>query len=465
MAISAVVGSTLFVLRKREERRIANLQACLFGEPLAKGELASKRYQAIELARPWQKLTTKWETGMKSRLVPENPIPPEKRWPNRCSTHARAATSLAWLVGSGLKDDLVDLADALNEGKEPTVLDTIFREGRFRGMAAPDVERPWAPVVFAATVANADVEPACPAHTMLATLDHWDDDLFVLGGKSGCTIESADGKRLARLRRSQPADKMKNDDALEGGSAARIAGRSFVLEEKVASWDGEVLDDATRFTTCASNGTRAILLENDDKHSAHVRFVDADGRSGGGSFVFSEPDFSDRGRFSLTMGPRTMSCRGKEARVAWAWSTAVDQRATHKIMVATCTKDRCTTDSVRVHIDTPHWQNCGYCDADPNEGTIESPIVVDLFDALAVLWHDRTTVRARVAPAGKIEDSPDLVLWHHRDGGWFEQPRIINRGNVALVGVRLTLDKLPAQSRLFRVEAAASDFNVSGLGL
>src|SRR5688572_28548704 len=140
VCLSAIAGTSLYVLRRRAEQRITSVAVCLFGDPTAgfgaeprgigRGELPSERYDAIEMARPREKL--KAVGAFPGKLVPVDPIPPDQRWPNRCARFAtEAAGTGAFTLGRGVGASLEEVHDALAEGKKPERLDELFRADRF----------------------------------------------------------------------------------------------------------------------------------------------------------------------------------------------------------------------------------------------------------------------------------------------------------------------------------------------
>ncbi len=139
----------------------------------------------------------------------------------------------------------------------------------------------------------------------------------------------------------------------------------------------------------------------------------------------------------------------REARIGWAWSTAVDQVNEHVITVASCTPGHCDIREARAAIRTMTSMGCGYCDLDVNPRFVRSPRVIDLFDAVALVWSTHTTERVRVTPLELLDFAHDVVLWEKPDTSQDDQEAVRGRGTVALLGVSVSD---PNEGHFFRLD-------------
>jgi hypothetical protein len=497
--VALALGISLLVSRRLAAQRMATLSVCLFGdEPLEKDEkAASRRFYAIELARPRERMKIEVSTHLlRESLVPENPLPVSERWPDRCATHATKA-STSWVLSSAFREKLRDVGEELLDRKRqkpPTVVDEIWRT-EYR-VAFPErvdaaIPRPWPPVTFVPrgqSSLKTDLGRACPPISMLATLDHWDDESIVLAGTPGCVIsakDNASSKRLSQLRLATPADTTSsnanaNADKLLGGKKAIVNGVPVSITDderaELAPHDKAKIeiDAMANFTTCRSGPTRVILFESKAAPNLgktfDVRFISSDGAVSESARVSSAPpEFPGHGAFGISRGTATMSCREgipprneSEARVAWVWSTMIEQAVTHEVFVATCVRGQpCTTKSTRLQLETVRLSNCGFCAVALNHGGVDSPIAIDLFGGIALVWTEPNNVHARIAQQlDQLQTAREIILWStYLDDpppvtrGYWDPPRIITRAETALVGIEIPDH---GGSRLFRLDATGA---------
>lgn len=447
--------------RRTALQRFANLSACLLGQPLREGETPWERVRAIRHARPFEKKTV---DASGKRLVPKDPMPPDQAWPGRCLPMARElaqAVALRWLAPRA-SERARALVHELEIGELREDIDALWLEsGLDDPNVVPDasVPRPWAPATLLDQDALFDVGAACPPFVLDATIDAWRRDRLTLAGKPGCSIgPDGNGRPLSRLRFEETrTEKEKGADVLRGARSATVLGRALSIEKQVATLaspgDGGPVElgRADAFSSCNAGSSRVVLLTSREPAALDVRFVDAKGVSPPARVELAPPSFPGHGKTVVGRGRVILNCREGEASVGFAWSTAVDQEHWHEITIVRCTPGRCRSSRARLSIPMLWSQGCGYCDPDPVPYSVESPLVIDLFDAVALVWSTGGTERARVAPLERLADTPDVVLWEKPDGSHDEHEGVRARGLVAVLGVSVTS---PARRHLFRLDAS-----------
>lgn len=474
VALASIACAIAWVrLRHETERRFANLSVCLLGDdPLRPGELPSQRLLAIDLARPPERMMTSPDRRL---LVPEKPIPAGARWPNRCAVYAdEAARGAARLFAPLTRDKLAYIAAHLaNNGVEAAV-DALWVDAApilSKRAADPSVDRPWRPVELVASPPSANVAPACRAQQIITGDDEYAiDDVFVKGAP-GCVVSSTQHKGLTTVKllgagdHPTPATSSGRDGkhlsigVLDTHRDGRI--RFAPMSAGPAEGGGLDLGATGNLSLCNGGDTYALVVERgrpDAPDELELRILDATGATGAAHIAVAEPIFAGRSVETKTSHSRpTVSCRGSEAHIAWAFSNAIDQRPTHEVFVASCTRSKngvapaCAVRSQRVHAETGSTGGCSMCvpKADPYE--VGAPWVVDLFGATALVWVAGDSARARVAPLEKLDATPDTALWYAPRGpnGRFalSDVGLLTRADVTLVAI-----DADTETRLFRID-------------
>lgn len=413
--------------RRAADLRIAELGACLFGEPLQHGEKASERMLRIDLARPHARLVRR-----AGKLEPEDR---SASWPATCAGPAHDAAA-SRLLSARDRAYLELLAVAL--GDEKTDFDAISRaaDDAWSTLDAPaavtTVGRPWKPVTLVAKREGASAL-GCEPYVIAA-----DTKLAIIGGTPGCTLESTDTEQWGVLRAREDSDRPAPTPKLPKALAALRGSRAR----------------ATPTCVAGAMSVSALDVETDDprRRELVVAFFDAKELTSEPLHVTVTSRFG-AGEQKLQVSHSTTNCRPGEARIAWAWATSIDQKATEEIVVVTCVPGSCTVRTSEAHVETPRMSNCGYCSPSPDELLVTAPTVVDLFGTAALLWRDSRSMRARIAPLERLDAVVDTVLWYDPDpaGAEFGEPWIHLGAQTAIFG--LSHGERLRETRLFKVTA------------
>jgi hypothetical protein len=435
-ASAGLVALALYTERNRSLQALGDLESCLFGEPLAGAELASERYRALELGSPPVRSRLSMDPVTKRiALVPEAPIPVELDWPGRCATIALPMVSAPPYRGlsRALVAEATPLYDALSRGERPANLDAFWSlvqseaAARPRGVAAGPS---WAPARVALHGANESHALPCPTHALASTEGGAGTVRF-----GDCEVIEEGGDSLVRVRALPSGGKVPPSSGFVGrvggfevpGGRGVLRGPDLLWIESGALHHRRVaagaavgepreLAKASRFETCLSEGRRHVLAYGATSASAagalaaSVVLLDERGASTTMAIESAVPHFAGRVETAVTHSRPRLSCGVEGARVAFAWSTWVDQKVLHQVELWRCDEKSCARSQQRIELSTLQSSGCGFCSPALEPASVDSPDVIDLGEAVLLAWSTGRDERVRIAPLHELGAADDVVL-------------------------------------------------------
>jgi hypothetical protein len=179
--------------------------------------------------------------------------------------------------------------------------------------------------------------------------------------------------------------------------------------------------------------------------AASVVVLDERGASTPLAIESQEPIFAGRIRTAITHPRPRLSCGAEGARIAFAWSTWVDQKVLHQLEIWRCDDKSCSRSAERLELPTLQGSGCGLCSPELEPASVDSPEVVDLGETVLLAWSTGRNERVRIAPLRELASARDVVLVAaiEEEPMRYSDRYVYVAGGTAVVGLSRRTDSRP----------------------